>query len=229
MSGRRRIYGHQSLSFAPVSSAYAMMGIATSLLLADNKRDDAISSLRRVYNKVSSWDNETEIMKHADELTDSLDSVILLASDMQKPFLVQPIWKTIGQSFVLCEMCFDVFVWSDASVLSIPVRECKRSTGRKMTRTMREIARHVRGLYDILQTGDFDYTGIYKGMGLGYQTDKAFTINGSKSIRYLRHKRLDSPRYFKDALADIVLNGGGMMLSPERRFDAAVVAHMSKL
>ena len=36
----------------------------------------------------------------------------------------------------------------------------------RMNKPLREVARHVRALYDLLATGDYDYTGIYKSMSL---------------------------------------------------------------
>lgn len=57
-------------------------------------------------------------------------------------------------------------------------------------RHLREITRHVRSLYDILNTGEFDYEGTYKGMSLGEQTDKAFSLSGTLTLKYLQHQRL---------------------------------------
>ncbi len=210
----------------PVSSAYAMMGLASRLMDDDNAQVKAqvIDALRIAFNKVSDWNNATEVIKHRVLICEALGEVLRLSENLQRPFLLQPIWKTIGQSLKFCEQCFDVFIWSDVAVLGIPLNEQTQS--KTMTRTFREVARHVRSLYDTLQTGDYDYLGIYKGMSYGMQTDKAFTINGSKSIRYLDHDRLRMPAIPKTALADIILNGGQAELKPERRFDAAVQANM---
>lgn len=91
----------------------------------------------------------------------------------------------------------------------------------------RETARHVRSIYDVLHTKDYDYSGIYKGMPLGIQTDKAFSLTGEKSINYLKHERLRTPALGRNVLREIELNGGDKRLRPERRFDAAVQAHMA--
>ena len=62
---------------------------------------------------------------------------------------------------------------------------------------------------------------------MAIRTDKAFSIPGSKSIKYLKHKRLMLPAIDKEKLQCIILNGGEVELKPERRFDAAVQAHMA--
>jgi len=212
----------------PVSSAHAMMGVAHSLLQKENKalKDRVIQELKPSYNKIQDWNNATELIKHAKALHDALRSVLQISEPLQKPFLVQPIWQTQGQSFVLQEQCFDVFVWSDVSVMGIPVQEYV--PGERMTRFLREIARHVRSLLYILLHGDFDYTGIYKQMSYDIQTDRAFAISGKSSIKYLRHTRLSSPVLARSVLSELILNGGESHLKPERRFDAALQAQMMR-
>ena len=233
----------------PVSSAYAMMGVARSLLKPDNKelKDAVIDILRPVYNSVLSSINAPEITANASWIYDSLRCALSQMDAIQTPFLLQPIWRTKGQSLQLQDPCFDVFVWSDVAVAGILLQEyavsqeaetLRRSRARDTnrhkyavsqeagtTRIQREIARLVRGLYDIMQTGRYDYDNIYKGMPLDSQTDKAFALNGNQSIRYLRHDRLSRPILPHSVLRDLILNGGEYELKPERRFDAAVRDH----
>ncbi len=212
----------------PVSSAHAMMGVAKRLLEQGNSdlKQEAISVLRTAYNRIRSWENSPEILQHESSLADALAGILDLSRNIQSPFLVQPIWRTEGQSLKLKNQCFDVFVWSDLAVMAIPLYEHRKSKDEKVTRPLREIARHVRSLYDILQTGDYDYRGIYKGMAHDMQTDKSFALNGGKSMAYLGHERLQSPVLERSVLSVLIRDGGTGALKPERRFDAAVIAHM---
>ena len=212
----------------PVSTAYAMMGLANSLWEPGNQkiRDQVLNTIKPVYDQISAngWDNSEEIKSLQGPLVGSLQNALNLLISIQKPYLVQPIWKTEGQSPLLCEHCFDVFVWSDAAVLQISV-DNSPSDAQVVTRHLREVARHVRSMHDILSGGNFDYNGIYKGMALGKQTDKAFALSGKNVREYLRHPRLDKPILEKDVLKDLIQNGGDKMLRPERRFDATVVTY----
>ena len=212
----------------PVSSAHAMMGVASSLMDPNNEetRSSVIDVLRSAYNKIATWTNVTEISQKSSDLLSALEKTGRIVEKIQKPFLLQPIWRTRGQSLELCKQCFDVFVWSDVSVMSIPVRECLHSPSEGVTRWLRETARHVRSLYDLLNVGDYDYSGIYKGMPLDLQTDKSFALGGRKSMVYLRPRRLVEPILKRNILSKLILNGGEGELKPERRFDAAVQAHM---
>lgn len=224
-----RLWGPEMV-LRPVSSAYAMMGVASGLLQAENldSKKQVISALKPVYNRISNWSNSTEIEKHGPALREALLSALTIAAKIQQPFLVQPIWKTIGQSFILSERCFDVFVWSDVAITSLPILRWNVKTNRGVTRALREIARHVRAMYDLLQNGDFDYSGIYGGMELGNQTDKAFSLSGTITRKYLAHPRLMEPHYSTEVIRRIILRGAEKNLKPERRFDAAVVAHFSR-
>ncbi len=212
----------------PVSSAYAMMSVATALF-GHPMKNEVIGVLRPAYNLVGDWTNAVEIARHGDWLVRALGRALELIEELQRPFLLQPIWKTRGQSLELCEQCFDVFVWSDVAVMRLPIAILTRklrSDSASVPRPLREVARHVRGLYDLLTTKDYDYSGIYKGMPLGSQTDKSFAISGRVALRYLRHKRLRRPLLHRRVLQDLILHGGERSLQPERRFDAAVQAHM---
>lgn len=212
----------------PVSSAYAMMSVATTLF-GHPMEKEVISVLKPAYNLIRDWTNTVEVARHGDWLMRTLGRALELVEELQRPFLLQPIWKTRGQSLELCDQCFDVFAWSDVAVMRLPVTILAlqhRSESVSVPRPLREVARHARGLYDLLTTRDYDYSGIYKGMPLGLQTDKSFSISGRRAIRYLRHERLRRPLLHRRVLQDLILHGGERSLRPERRFDAAVQAHM---
>ena len=215
----------------PVSSAYAMMSVATRLRSSKNSSilKQVIDILKPVYGSISGWSNITEINSKKEQLLESLSRAINVTLEIQSPFLIQPIWKTQGQSFKLCNQCFDVFVWSDVAIMGIPIERLGSAfTQRGVSRHLREVARHVKALYEVCTTGHFQYQDTYGGMSLGCQTDKSFSISGKVTRTYLNHKRLLKPIYSSDILNAIVLNGGEKLLKPERRFDAAVVAQICK-
>lgn len=212
----------------PVSSAYAMMSVATSLNKEPKALEEVLARLRVGYNRINNWDNQTEVAKHFETLKEALNGAlsVVATEKLQKPFLVQPLWRTVGQSFELeKDHCFDVFVWSDAAIMRVPADQSNDASN-TVSRPQREVARHVRGLYDLLSQGDYSYSTIYKGMPFGQQTDKSFSFSGRSSIRYLKHERLSKPLFPSSVLDDLIIGDGGSELKPERRFDAAVLAYM---
>ena len=230
------------LVIRPVTSAYAMMSVADSIGVGHQQTGRGVkdphgpelyesvkSELRKAYNEMtplSAWDNQEKVVAKSAQLRSHLKDALGVAAKIQKPFLVQPIWKTRGQSFVLSEYCLDVFVWSDVALMMLPVALNDNRNINKVARSLREVARHVKALYELLTQGDYDYNGIYKGMSLGLQTDKGFAMSGKKMWKYMHHERLERPKFDASVLYEIILGGGHKELQPERRFDAAVKLHM---
>ena len=217
------------LVMRPVSSSYAMMSVAAGLSENAAIREEVMAHLRCGYNSVNAWDNPGEIVQNRVVLQTALDQTLRMIAEngLQRPFLMQPIWRTQGQSIWFEDNCFDVFVWSDAAVMRLPLDQTS-SKQDKITRPMREVARHVRALYDVLSQNDYSYLNIYKGMSLQLQTDKSFSLAGRKTLRYLAHDRLIRPMLSREAVSEIIKHGGEQELKPERRFDAAVLANMSR-
>lgn len=105
--------------------------------------------------------------------------------------------------------------------MGIPLEEQDEERGPRkslVSRTLRETARHVRSLHDILSNECYDYSRIFKGMALGNQTDKSFSINGRKSIKYLSCRRLAQPILGSKVIEDIILDGSLALLQPERNW-----------
>lgn len=215
----------------PVSSAYAVMSLWESIKDNPPVRQQIKDALDPICQNMQSWDHQQEIIGKRLQIASALKQALQLLQPHQRPYLMQPIWKTNGIKAELANQCLDVFCWSDLAVVKLPLtslygNDIPTDTERqpeKVTRTLREIARHVRCLYLLCTAGRFNYDLIYKGMPLGHQTDKAFAISGNQSIRYLYHSRLEQPHFPPDVLSKLILNGGEGRLSPERRFDAIIV------
>lgn len=216
------------LVIRPASIAYATLGIYHSL------RQQS-SEIRRILEpaavRVANWDNEADISRNAALLLKALRTFFTIYHQSQKPFLIQPVWRTRGKSPELDNYAFDVFVWTDFALLKTAIdgaeswlatRERDNTSSDSAVRYMRSAAQTIRALNDLFTTGKLHLTRIFRGMNLGNQTDKAFALNGSKTRYYMEHARLNRPALEKHVLREIILSGGIDMLSPERRFDATV-------
>ena len=216
----------------PVSSAYAVLSVYARLLKQSKPdlKEKVRESLAIGYDKIdgNNWESIAEISEKSDYLVKALSETAMLTSKIQSPFMLQPIWKTEGVSNDLAENCFDVFIWSDVAVMNLPLIMLKSDTeksnsGKKVSRPMREVARHVRALYELCSIGNISYDSIYRGMGLGHQSDKSFALSGLQTRLLMQHARLRKPHYSRSVLNEIILGGGYDQLRPERRFDAALV------
>lgn len=209
------------LVIRPITSAYATLGIWDSLING-GMGETVRRIVEPVASNVQSWDNRAEMSGTIDELTEALELAVRQFHRFQQPFLIQPIWKTEGQSPQLATQCFDVFVWSDLALWKLFVDGSSRGSTDRLTRVQRECVRTVKCLYDLSTRNRVSYEEIYRGIALGNQTDKACSYSGKVAHTYMQHPRLAEPTVPKSALSSIILGGGEAKLSPERRFDASV-------
>ena len=62
------------------------------------------------FSDIIDWTESETIISHIPRIINILDEIAISALNDQKPFLMQPIWKTEGKSPKLSEFCLDVFV-----------------------------------------------------------------------------------------------------------------------
>ncbi len=136
--------------------------------------------------------------------------------DQQIPILLQPIWRTEGNSGVLLEHCLDVFVWSNFAFSKLFLDSKPRNN-----RCKRTLIWLAQTLLECIENGFADIDKIF-GVTLGKQNDKAFAVNGNNTFKYLESDELKKPRIRRDQINDIILGDGIQQLKPERRFDAAL-------
>jgi len=203
----------------------AIIHLALSISsLFREKKTNLQRILSPVCSRIFNWRNKEEMVERRDDFVKVLNEALLLIEKNQIPFIAQPIWKTVGKRSVLCDNCLDVFVWSNLAFTRLFIdRLAVNSRQNRMTRQLRCLVWLVRMLFDFAQMGRIDPSLVPSEMAYELQTDKAFSISGRNSWHYMNSKELVIPRIRKDEIKKIILNGGQRLLSPERRFDAAIV------
>lgn len=173
-------------------------------------------------SKIRDWNNVHEIKQYREDIFSSLESFFRHYQEYEKPFLMQPVWKTIGKSAQLDNYCLDVFVWSDFALTRLFMDSATVSKGGGITRQQRTALRLARFLYEISKNSKVYQQPIYDGMTYDTLNDKEFAISGVRTNPYMRCKRLTRPLVHKSRIKRIILGGGQKYLSPERRFDAII-------
>lgn len=144
----------------------------------------------------------------------------------QKPLIIQPIWKTKGKSTSLADNCLDVFVWSDLAFTRLFMNEAIKIPNDvtiPVNRPTRAMIQLFFMLNEYYLTGKFNSTDIFQKLTYTMKNDKAFSVAGRKTNQLMSCQELLNPRIKKDEIKHIILGGGQRLLSPERRFDAALV------
>jgi len=212
--------------FRPNSFVYACLSAFRQL-----KEDKAriLKTLKPLLT-IDNWENKAELISKNKLIINWLGDFLVNFNKVQKPFVIQQVWKTEGQSPRLADQCFDVFIWSDFASLAIPFIKTVEGKGEQASRYFRACARIVRCLCELFRSGTIRSDLIFHKMDLGLQTDKEFSINGNFTSDILQA----SPRFLKPVLGSAVLkeiinNDGQRNLQPERRFDATVLFACSHL
>jgi hypothetical protein len=206
------------LVIRPATTKYAALGIVQSV---QQRLEDIRAIFEPVCADIQHWSNKHEIADKTPALVSALNTFEKTFVKYQKPLLMQPIWKTKGQSPILDNNAFDIFVWSDFALSRLFI-ESAHGDPANITRATRSTARLARILYEISTQRKTNIYQIYTEMAFEHQTDKEFAMNGGITRNYMKSNRRYTPIMKKDCLSDIILNGGEKLLSPERRFDQTV-------
>lgn len=209
----------------PDTIVYLALSIATNY---HSDREKLRALLEPVCSTVSDWNDPIEIRGKIGDFKETIDAVLLDRLDLQEPFVLQPVWKTKGKTLELESNCLDAFVWSDYGFTRLFVDNLQAgSSSTVVKRPMRALVWLIKMLYEYSLEGHISHVETTKHINFGYQTDKAFAMSGRVTRKYLKSPELLNPRVEKAHLRNIILNGGHLMLSPERRFDAAIMSNFS--
>ncbi|MFB2834285.1 HindVP family restriction endonuclease [Floridanema evergladense] len=209
----------------PTTIVYLALGIAYKF----NDSPGALlnyldpNSVRRI----SAWWDVENVIGYILDLANDIDQILMSALNSQEPFVLQPVWKTIGRTAKLHEDCLDIFVWSDFAFTRLFFNAAREALSRKqeIDRYARSVIWLARMLLDFALEDRIPHADIIKTLAYNAQTDKAFALNGANTNQYMACAELTSPRIKKNEIKNIVLGGGQNFLSPERRFDAALLSN----
>lgn len=207
----------------PDTIVYLGISICTAYATA---KHTLFNLLDPVCSTITDWADPAQVFPEIARIGQVLNNVLLANLSKQKPFLLQPVWKTKGKSSVLADDCFDIFVWSDFGFTRLfmdAALKPRPGTNIDVKRQARAVFWLAKMLYDFSKHGQFNHKEIFDKQGYNTRNDKAFSVTGKLTHPYLKCNELTQPRVPKEALREIILGGGQNFLSPERRLDAAIV------
>jgi HindVP restriction endonuclease len=209
------------LVIRPDSIVYLALSIAT---LYRNNTNELLNKIGTTFDEIQNWSEGAEIMPFIPLMIKVIQGILIENTAKQTPLILQPIWKTIGKSPKLAENCLDIFVWSNFGFtrlfMDIATNELK--TEHKITRQMRSVIWLFRMLYDFAKQGKINHSKILDELSYNTKNDKAFAVSGKVTQPLMASAELTTPRITKSDIKSIIVGGGHLLLSPERRFDAIV-------
>ena len=209
--------------FRPATTKYCALQIAHSCC---EHRDDIRQRFEPEGSRIQDWSNQSEVLSKLPSLVNTVDDFQREYYKHQRPILMQPIWKTKGQSPILDDNAFDIFVWSDFALTRLFLDRSANAASKSITRQMRSAARFYRFMFSFATAGRVPLNSIYTEMAFSHQTDKEFAVNGLGTNRYMFCDRLLQPILRKDVL-EVIVGDGMKYLRPERRFDQTLYFTMA--
>ena len=177
--------------------------------------------LQPYIKKSENSEAEEDILNGMSEIIEIIKKVLVSLPKDQIPFVIQPIWKTVGKSAKLHDYCLDAFVWSTSALAKLLLDLAEHSHSKGFTRAKRSVWWIIRMLTDYVQQQTVNPQTVR--IGFTKQTDKAFALSGKRTHSYMSCVELTHPRISKTEIKNIILGNGEKLLSPERRFDAILV------
>jgi hypothetical protein len=196
--------------------------MALSIVHEFSERRPALLEYLKSLLNIQDWTNIAEVSTQIPRIAAVLDTLMQSHLSLQRPFVLQPVWKTVGRRLQLHDNAFDVFVWSDFAFTRLFFKEANKNKG-KPSRGARTIAWFAKMLLDFALNGKVDHKRVIDSMSFNTKNDKAFAVNGKITQPYMNCVELTQPRITKEAIKYIILGGGEKLLSPERRLDAAII------
>lgn len=104
-----------------------------------NHRKDLAKLLRHAFQNDLDWEVENKLLKQMPHIVQTLKNILLAKVDSQNPFVIQPIWKTVGKSAQLHTHCLDVFVWSSFAFTKLLLDAVEQERSNKFSRAKRAV------------------------------------------------------------------------------------------
>lgn len=194
------------------------LSMASSLM---GERESALETLRDAVRdiEISDWESVSEC---ADSMVKAIDRLELSYPALQKPMLLQCMWRTEADGPVMDDDAMDIFVWSDFAFSRLFLESTRRSSDGGPTRPMRCAVRLFSIIISILEGNHPDLDRIIKDTGYGIAGNREFMVNGKQSNRMMSCNRLVRPVLKTSEIRNLASEGFEGMIAPERRLDTCM-------
>ena len=205
----------------PQTIVYLACGLVN---IFQNNLDALKNLIGEEFENIIDWTEARYVIPYIPKMINVINSILLLIWDAQKPLLMQPIWKTEGKSPKLSDYCLDVFIWSNLALakLFIDLVKTDIDSYSGINRYARTVVWLFKMIHDFSINNSFNPARIIDELSYNTKNDKAFSVNGRVSHKYMKSEVLRQPRIRINDIKKIILGGGQNLLSPERRFDAII-------
>jgi len=208
-------YGSEIVVRNP-TTRYMALSIAQGCSQPEHR--ESIRKLFAPCRSIRDWTNIVEAKSRLSDILEILEAFFSAFSHLQRPLLMQPVWKTMGKSPILADRCLDIFCWSDFALSRLFIDSAKHDNSDRITRQQRASLRFARFIYEWSRHAKVYQAPIYDGMTYDTLNDKEFSISGRKTNAYMRCKRLSNLAVRKSEIKRICTRRRSEALKPGKAF-----------
>ncbi len=199
--------------------------LALSIALVFQEQRPVLREWLSPFLAIENWRDPQDVIPFLAEMAQVLQRLMRAHVQQQQPLVMQPIWKTEGKSLTLHQNAFDMFVWSNFAFTRLFIRAgSTTTTSASIDRPSRALIWLIKMLLDFATEGQIQHRRVIDGLSYDTRNDKAFSVSGRITQPFMASDALRRPRIERQSVKALILGGGQMLLSPERRLDAVLMS-----
>ena len=199
------------------------LSMASSLV---SRSEEALEILEKGIPFDVDWSDWSEASMHLDDIVCNLDVLESEMHELQRPAMIQAIWKTEADGPFMTDNALDAFVWSDFAITRLFLDSGKGVKGDRPTRPQRCAVRLYLIIISILRGENPDLDSIVSDTDYGLGGSKEFMVNGKTTNRVMFCKRLVEPKISALETTFLMSYGSEHMFVPERSLEMSVYCAM---
>lgn len=168
------------------------------------------------------WSDQANMAEHKDKVIAAAEEIIRHGIDGQTPLVIVAEWRTLGQSPILDENAFDLFVLTDMTLLSLFTETAKADPSTKVGRPYRSVIWLLKSLFDYSAQDSLQFINVTNKLNYGLQSDKSAAFT-NRATALLNSKEFLEPRVKREEIPNILTKKAFELLVPERRLDGALM------
>lgn len=195
------------------------LSMASSLL---DERDATLAILRKDIPDDVDWSDWASVSRHIDEIVCNLDILETRFADLQRPRMLQAVWRTETDGPFMTDDAMDVFVWTDFALTRLFLDGNRRFADSRPTRPLRSAVRLFLVIISILEGARPGLASITDMTDYGLGGRKELMVNGKTTNRLMGSDRLASPAVSSLDSTFLISTGAERMFMPERSLEMSM-------
>lgn len=201
----------------------ALQGIGLSMassLMGDS--ENALGMLGEGIPDDIDWRDWSSVSRHVGDIVCNLDVIEARYRDLQRPRMLQAVWRTETDGPFMTDNAMDLFVWSDFALTRLFLDVNRRFSDSRPTRPLRSSVRLFLIIISILEGRRPSLGSLTDATDYGLGGRREFMVNGKTTNRMMPSDRLAHPAVSALDSTFLISSGAERMIMPERSLEMSM-------